>query len=101
MFLVEMKASSNKVKGIQNKLEPTQGILVPSNGRSGGFATLWREGTNIRFKSCSNSHINVVLFGEQSMPPWRATGFYKHPDASKRHTLWKLLETLKEQCIML
>ena len=34
------------------------------------------------------------------MPMWRATGFYGHPSASKRHTSWKLLETLKEQCDM-
>lgn len=45
-------------------------------------------------------HINVVVVGEHGMPLWRATGFYGHPSASKRHTSWKLLETLKEQCDM-
>lgn len=34
------------------------------------------------------------------MSPWRATSFYRHPNTSKQHTSWKLLETLKEQCDM-
>ena len=32
--------------------------------------------------------------------PWRATGFYGHPNASKRPTSWQLLEALKNQCTM-
>ena len=52
IFLAKTKASSSKVKGILNKLELTQGISIPSDGRSGGLAMLWTEGTNIHFKSC-------------------------------------------------
>lgn len=93
VFLAKTKASSSKGKGIQNKLELMQGISVPSDGRSGGLAMLWREGTDIRFKSCSHSHIDVVVVGEQGMLPWRAMGFYGHPDASKctpHGSCWKL-----------
>lgn len=75
--------------------------MVPSDGRNGGLAMLWREGIDVRFKSCSNSHIDVVVFGVQGRPPWRATGFYRHPNASKRHTSWKLLEMQKIQCEIL
>lgn len=32
VFLTEMKANASKVKGIQKKLELTQGITVPSDG---------------------------------------------------------------------
>ena len=63
VFLVETKASTKRMKGFQNKLGFTQGIVVPSDGRSGGLALLWREGTDIRFKSCSHSHIDVVVHG--------------------------------------
>ena len=45
---------------------------------------LWREGTDIRFKSCSHSHIDVVIHGEGKGGPWRISGFYGHPDTSKR-----------------
>ena len=32
--------------------------------------------------------------------PWKATGFYGHPNASKRQTSWQLLKALKNQCTM-
>ena len=54
----------------------------------------------VTFKSCSHSHIDVVVREESSPVFWRATGFYGHPDASKRHTSWQLLETLRDQCEM-
>ena len=95
VFLLETKAGTGRIKGIQNKINFTQGIVEPSDGRSGGLALLWREGTEVTFKSCSHSHIDVVVQEESSMIPWCATGFYSHPDASKR-----LLETLRDQCLM-
>ena len=98
IFLVETKASIDRMKGFQNKLGFTQGITVLSDGRSGGLVLLWREGTYICFKSCSHSHINVVVNGEGSKSPWRFIGFYGHPDTEKRYTSWQLLETLNVQC---
>ena len=92
VFLVETKASTERMKGFQNKLGFTQGIVVPSDGRSGRLALLWREGTDIRFKSCSHSHIDVVVHGVGNGGPWRVTGFYGHPDTGKRYTSWQLLE---------
>ena len=100
VFLVGTKASTERMKGFQNKLGFTQGIVVPSNGRSGGLALLWREGTDIRFKICSHSHIDVVVHGVGNGGPWRATGFYRHPDTGKRYTSWQLIETLSAQCNM-
>ena len=100
VFLVETKASTKRMKGFQNKLGFTQGIVVPSDGRSGGLALLWREGTDIRFKNYSHSHIDVVVHGVGNGGPWRATGFYGHPDTDKRYTSWQLLETLNVQCNM-
>ena len=41
VFLVETKASSSRIKDLQRKLEFTQGITVPCDGRSGGLAMLW------------------------------------------------------------
>ena len=59
---------------------------------------IWKEGLNIRFKSCSNSHIDVVVHGEFSKPLWRATRCYGQPDTNKRYVSWKLIETLNAQC---
>lgn len=60
------------------KLEYNQGILVPSDGRICGLEMIWREGVDVRFKSCSNSHIDVVVHGEGRSNPWRVTSFYGH-----------------------
>ena len=61
VFLSKMKVGVGRIKGIQNKLNFTQGIVVPSDGRSGGLALIWREGTEVFLKSCSHSHIDVVV----------------------------------------
>nr|POF08527.1 hypothetical protein CFP56_58554 [Quercus suber] len=81
VFLSETKASLSKMKGFQNKIEYREGIVVPSDGKSGGLAMMWRKGTEIRLKSCSNSHIDVVVEGMADQAPWRATSFYGHPES--------------------
>ena len=88
------------MKGFQNKIEYTEGIVVPSDGKSGGLAMIWKKGTEIRLKSCSNSHIDVVVEGEAVQAPWRATGFYGQPKSGKRKISWSLLEALNKQCDM-
>lgn len=54
----------------------------------------------MRFKSCSNSHIDVVVHGVVSSEPWRASGFYGQLEASKRNMSWQLLKVLHAQCTM-
>lgn len=44
------------------------------DGKSGRLAMIWKEGLNLRFKSCSNSHIDVVVYDEKGLNPWKATG---------------------------
>ena len=73
---------------------------MPCDGRSGGLAMLWREGVDMRFKSCSYSHIDVVVYSVGGAMPWRASGFYGHPDARKMYESWDLLGSLKIQCDM-
>lgn len=76
VFLAKTKTEESRMKGIQNKLKYTQGITVPNVGRSGGLAMMWKEGKDISFKSCSNSHIDVVVNGDSASTPWLATSFY-------------------------
>lgn len=44
VFLAKTKARINQMKSIQRKLSLTQGIIVPSDGQSGGLVMVWREG---------------------------------------------------------
>ena len=100
VFLAETKANQKRIKGLQRKLSLTQGISVKSDGRSGGLAMLWKEGFDVRLKSCSNTHIDVVMCEGNGAQLWHATGFYGHPDSGMRPISWKLLESLKRQCHM-
>ena len=97
VFLTEMKIGESKMKGIRNKLEYTQGITVPSDGKSGGLAMMWKKGSDIRLRSCSNSYIDVEVHSSLAPIPWRAMGFYGHPDIGKCFISWQLLEFLKNQ----
>ena len=54
------------------------------DGRSGGLAMLWKERVDECFKSCLNTHIDVVVCEGNGAQPWRATGFYGHPDVGMR-----------------
>ena len=100
VFLSETKAKQSRTKGLQRKLNLTQGITVPSDGRSGGLVMMWKEGAEVCFKSCSNSHVDVVVSEGKGAHPWRATGFYGHPDTGMRSQSWNLIKSLKRQCDM-
>ena len=100
VFLAKTKANQKRIKGLQRKLGLTQGISMKSDGRSGGLAMLWKEGFDVRLKSCSNTHIDVVVCEGNGAQQLRATGFYGHPDSGMRPISWKLLDSLKRQCHM-
>ena len=100
VFLIETKTGERKMKGIRNKLEYTQGITVPSDGKCGGLTMMWKKGSDIRLRSCSNSYIDVEVHSSLAPIPWRATGFYGHPDIGKCFISWQLLEFLKNQYTM-
>ena len=100
VFLAKTKAQLSRIKGLQHKLELTQGIVVPSDGRSGGLALLWKESTMVHFKSCSHTHIDVVVMEDDGGGPWRATGFYEHPDTGMCSSSWDLLKTLHSQAML-
>ena len=100
VFLAETKAQISHIKGLQQKLNFTQGIVVPSDGWSGSLALLWKEGPVVHFKSCSHSHIDVVVVKEDGGGTWRATGFYGHPDSGMRFSSWELLKKLHTQAAL-
>ena len=51
---------------------------------------IWGEGVDVRLRSCSNSHIDIVVNGEGGAFSWRATGFYGHPNAKEEAYLMRV-----------
>ena len=47
IFLMETKRFVSEMNEIKEKLDQLQGLIVSSNGRSGGLALLWRRGVDV------------------------------------------------------
>ena len=47
IFLMETKPFVSEMNEIKEKLDQSQGLIVSSNGRSGGLALLWRRGVDV------------------------------------------------------
>lgn len=55
---------------------------------------MWMEEAKVEIQNFSNRHINALIQGPQADFTWKFTGFYGHPEASKRHEAWALLRYL-------
>lgn len=70
------------------------GVFVNRVGLSGGLALLWREDIDVTLQTFSRRHIDVVIEEKALNRRWRFTGFYGHPETSKRNLSWQLLKKL-------
>lgn len=68
---------------------------VNREGRGGGMAVLWKYVKHYSIKSYSNNHIDAI-FQDTRTENWRLTGYYGHPDVSRRRTSWNLIRNLAE-----
>ncbi|XP_030964343.1 uncharacterized protein LOC115985543 [Quercus lobata] len=96
VFLMETKIprkQQHKMKEIQNSIGFTQGLIVPSEGQSGGLALLWKPETFVNIKGYSKWFIDAEVICGNVQGSWRFTGFYGQPDTSKREETWQILES--------
>lgn len=68
----------------KNRIGFANGLIVPSVGRSGGIALLWKREINLEVKSYTRYHIDAVILEADSGYGWRLTGFYWHPETHKK-----------------
>jgi hypothetical protein len=55
---------------------------------------MWKTEIEVDIQNYSRRHINTVIQCSHEEPKWKFTGFYGHPDASKRNEAWSLLRHL-------
>lgn len=94
IFLMETKLVISEMIGIKEGLKRTQGLVVPSKGRSGGLALLWKEELKVDVQSYLDSHIDAIIDNGEIGQQWRLTGFYGNSETSKREDSWLLLKRL-------
>ena len=97
IFLMETKASVRRMTKVKERIGFPNGLVVPSEGKSGGIALLWIREVEVEIKSFSRSHIDAVVTDHSLDLRWRLTGFYRNPDTNLRRESWNLLRMLNSQ----
>ena len=97
VFLMETKSKVKRMERIKNRVGFANGLIVPSQGRSGGVALFWTRDINLEIKSFSGNHIDAVVREADSNFLWRITGFYGYPETHRRYDSWRLLAFLHSQ----
>lgn len=64
IFLMETKRFVSEMNEIKEKLDQSQGLIVSSNGRSGGLALLWRRGVDVAVQTYLDYHIDAIIGSE-------------------------------------
>jgi exonuclease III len=95
LFLMETKCHRNKMESVRVKLGFDCLFIVDSVGRSGGLALLWNNSELVEIQNYSKRHINAIVKDGAIAHSWKFTGFYAHPDWTKRHESWALLNHLR------
>ncbi|XP_075669913.1 uncharacterized protein LOC142639649 [Castanea sativa] len=92
---METKSSKEWMDKVKEEFNMKQSWVVPSNGRSGGLALLWKDEIKIELLTYSLNHIDVLVSGGSSLGGWHLTGFYGNPEIARRSEFWAKLKHLK------
>ncbi|XP_059451003.1 uncharacterized protein LOC132181787 [Corylus avellana] len=94
VFLMETIMGKTKMERIRRRLGFPNMLVVDCVGKSGGLALLWTETIEVEVQNYSSRHINAKVNTKPSVGWWKFTGFYGHPEASKRKEAWGLIRHL-------
>ena len=61
IFLMETKLVVSEMDGIKERLNRSQGLVVPSKVRSGGLALLWKKELKVNVQTFSDNHIDAIV----------------------------------------
>uniref|UniRef100_A0A7N2LI42 DUF4283 domain-containing protein n=1 Tax=Quercus lobata TaxID=97700 RepID=A0A7N2LI42_QUELO len=95
VFLMKTKLNEEWMKMVKEKCNMKHGLIVPSKGKSGGLALLWKEGVKLEVQTSSQSHVDMIVDNGVNIGRWHLTGSYGNPDITKRHESWAKLKHLK------
>ena len=94
---METKAGAKRMTKVKERIGFPNGLVVPSEGKSGGIALLWIKEVKVEIKSFSRFHIDAVVTDHSLDLSWRLKGFYGNPDTNLRRESWNLLRMLNTQ----
>jgi hypothetical protein len=71
-------------------------FVVDSVDRSGGLAMLWKKDCSLVIQNYSRCHINANVTSAHTGFLWKLTGFYGHPNPTRRQEGWAFLKFIKD-----
>ncbi|XP_059436727.1 uncharacterized protein LOC132169767 [Corylus avellana] len=95
LFLMETISNKKRMERLRVKLGFEGLFVVEPVGKSGGLALFWKVAEELEIQNYSRRHINAIVKMSDNEVPWKLTGFYGHPDPTKRMESWSLLSHLK------
>ncbi|KAF5450043.1 hypothetical protein F2P56_030424, partial [Juglans regia] len=95
VFVMETKLQVSRLEGIRRRLRMEGCFGVDLHGRGDGLALFWKEEGMVDILNFSQRHISVWICDNQGRHQWLFTGFYGHPEASKRQEAWNVLKSIK------
>ncbi|TYI86331.1 hypothetical protein E1A91_D04G058000v1, partial [Gossypium mustelinum] len=103
IFLCETKMNAIEFQKVQTRCRMQNGLVVNSEGRSGGLALMWKDELDVTIQSYSRYHIDsIVNLGCTNII--RVTGYYGHANPSERNNSWNMLrrvgEVVKEEWVV-
>ena len=81
---------------MRDELKIDNVVYVDRTGMGGGLALLWDSEWDVKLKTLSKSHIDVIVT-EKDKVSWRLTGIYGHPEKLKCIETWNLMCLLHQQ----
>lgn len=97
---METKSNKDWKEMVKDRCKMKNGLIVPSNRKSGGLAMLWMEGATVEIQTYSPSHIDALVNGGVELGWWHCIGFYGNLETAKRHESWAKLKHLKGTSIL-
>ncbi|KAG6627008.1 hypothetical protein CIPAW_15G092800 [Carya illinoinensis] len=95
VFLMETKCSKKRVMEVCSKLKFDSCLVVESSRSSGGLVLMWKSHVKVVIYNYLRWHINAHVTTDPEAPTWLLTGFYGHPETSKRNWSWEFLKAIK------
>ncbi|KAK4385198.1 hypothetical protein Sango_2643800 [Sesamum angolense] len=90
VFLSETKCKTRRVDHLKERLNYNS-IGVDSHGKGDGLMLLWWKDIEVWLQSYSEHPIDATVSGKGNVARWHFSGFYSHPETSKRKGTWDLL----------
>ena len=96
VFLSEKWSSKEYMLWVRDRIQCVGCFTIPTDGRGGGLALLWKKNIDVWVDSFSGYHIDAIIH-VNSENAWRLTGFYGEPEASHRSEGWNMLRMLSSK----